>query len=155
MLNILVPISHPVGQPLDGGIAIAIDLARALTARLTLIVEGQFALAGGNWAGPGSYAAPADQTLCPLPREIVEALDRRAVQWGWVERPGGWREVSRQVGVGWLLALPASADPGNAGGPSDIEEALIEHRIAVMALPSRQAWSHSNRHALVLWDGSR
>ena len=155
MLNILVPISDPIGQPLDRGIAIAIDLARALAARLTLIVEGQFALAGGNWAGPGSYAAPADQTLCPLPREIVEALDRRAVQWGWVERPGGWREVSRQVGVGWLLALPASADPGNAGGPSDIEEALIEHRMAVMALPSRQAGFNANGHALVLWDGSR
>ena len=112
MLNILVPISDPIGQPLDRGIAIAIDLARALTARLTLIVEGQFALAGGNWAGPASYAAPDDQTLCPLLREIAETLDRSTVQWGWVERPGGWRDVSRQVGVGWLLALPASSSPG-------------------------------------------
>jgi len=154
VLNILVPISDPVGQPRDE-IAIAIDLARALAARLTLIVEGQFALAGGNWAGPASYAGPDDQILSPLPREIAETLNRSAVPWGWIERPGGWREVSRQVGAGWLLAVPAAGGPGITGGPSDIEEALIEHRMAVMAVPARQAAFNANGHALVLWDGSR
>ena len=155
MLNILVPISDPVADANDERIKVAIDLARAIAARLTLVVEGQFALAGGDWLGPTFYTEPNTEPTCPLPREIAETLDRSGVRWAWIERPGGWRDVSRQVGTGWLLAVPAGTDAGQPGGPTDIEEALIEHRLAVMAVPSGLKSFNANGHALVLWDGSR
>ena len=155
MLNILVPISDPGdGQP-DGRAAVAVGLAQALGARLTVVVEGQFALAGGDWSGPPVYAGSDSQPGCPLQEDVAATLDRSGVRWGWIERPGGWREVSRHIRTGWLLAIPARAAIDHIGGPADVEDALIEHRLAVMTVPSDLTSFNVNGHALVLWDGSR
>jgi len=155
VLNILVPIPDVASDALAGQIAVATDLARVLGARLTLAVEGQFELAGGDWSGPPFLAADRDMSFCPLPKKVAETLDKSAVRWGWIERPGGWRDVSRQVGSAWLLAIPARPADDGTGGITDIEDALIEQRLAVMTVPSELRSFDANGHALVLWDGSR
>lgn len=155
MLNILVPVSDTADDGQDQRLLMAIDIAGALGAHLTVIVEGQFALAGGDWSGPPSCATPDQQSFCPLSKQITGVLDRSAVRWGWIERPDGWREVSRQVGAGWLLAPAASATPDGIGRSIDVEEALIAHRLAVVTVPPDLRSFEARGHALVLWDGSR
>lgn len=155
MLNILVPVSDPSDDGQNKRVQVAIEIARALTARLTVIVEGQFALAGGDWSGPPSSLTPDEEPFCPLSKHLAELLDRSAVRWGWIERPGGWRDVSRNVGTGWLIGAPPKDIAGRIGGAVDVEEALIQHRLAVVTVPPDLHSFEVRGHALVLWDGSR
>ncbi|WP_296613041.1 universal stress protein [Sphingomonas sp.] len=155
MLNILVPVSDASDDGQSGRVRVAIEIARALTARLTVIVEGQFALAGGDWSGPPPCATPQQEAFSPVPEQLADLLDRSAIRWGWIERPGGWREVSHQVGTGWLVAAPPTNAADGIGGAVDIEEALIQHRLAMVTVPPNLRSFEVRGHALVLWDGSR
>jgi len=155
VLNILVPVSDPSDEGQNGRVQVAIEIARALTARLTVIVEGRFALAGGDWSGPPFCTAPQQETFCPLPEQLADLLDQSAIRWGWIERPGGWREVSQQVGTGWLVAAPPKDTADGIGGAVDIEVALIQHRLAMVTVPPTLRSFEVRGHALVFWDGSR
>lgn len=152
MRNIMVPAG--AGDCAQKQLLVAIDLARALSARLTIVVERDIEMAAGGWGEPPMVKRSDLRPDGRLPENIRSDLDRLMPSWRLVERADGWRGLAGQAESGTLIVLPARASADEAGGWIAIGEALIEHRLAVVTVPPTCASFDAHGHALVLWDGS-
>lgn len=150
--------AHP--EPaFDARLQVALDLARAFDAHLTLLQV--LAL---DVTVPGDYFGAVSAELEPILREEAEAFQARTeaqlanedVPWDWVSEAGMADSRMLQASALADLAIIGAHDP--AGGAKDVSplagELAVHSRAPIMVVPDDATGIALDRPAMVCWNGS-
>jgi nucleotide-binding universal stress UspA family protein len=143
----------------DARLQVALDLARAFDAHLTLLQAIAF-----DVAMPGDFYGTLAASLVPVAREQAEgfraAIEPRLaaedIRWDWVEELGmADNRMLHHAALTDLAIVGASPPEGGARGPSPLAGILAVHcKAPIMVVPDQTKGLDLSSPAVVAWNGS-
>lgn len=143
----------------DARLQVALDLARAFDAHLTLIQAIAF-----DVTLPGDYYGMLTASMIQVAREEAEAfralveprLDAEDIRWDWVEELGmADNRMQHHAALTDLAIVGASPPEGTPRGPSPLAGILAVHcKAPIMVVPDSAKGLDVSGPAVVAWNGS-